>query len=245
MEHGEMGHGEFGDMSVSGPAGIALAAGGPDRDGLEMDILHLRLGPVLADWPAGLVLWCSLQGDAIAGVDVETTDVFAAPQRSAAMTAYRIDAAARLLSLAGAPAGASLVRLRDLLLGGAALEGVLDELAQVRRAVARSSSLRWSLNNLGEIDAGLVRQHRWPISWTGDVYERLLHLLDVTSGSTTAAHQDPSSEGPAELRAIAAVLPLLLPGMDLAAARLVVASLVGHPAAPTLLSARDEQRVGF
>jgi len=81
-----------------------------------MDILHLRLGPVLADWPAGLVLWCSLQGDAIAGVDVETTDVFAAPQRSAAMTAYRIDAAARLLSLAGAPAGASLVRLRDLLL---------------------------------------------------------------------------------------------------------------------------------
>jgi len=38
---------------------------------------------------------------------------------------------------------------------------------------------------------------------------------------------------------------LLLPGMDLAAARLVVAGLVGHPAAATLLSARDEQRVGF
>lgn len=92
---------------VSGPGGIAVAAGGPDRDGLEMDILHLRLGPVLADWPAGLVLWCSLQGDAIAGVDVDTTDVFAAPQRSAAMTAYRIDAAARLLSLAGAAAGAA------------------------------------------------------------------------------------------------------------------------------------------
>ena len=38
------------DMS---PDGIPLAEGADDRDGLEMDVLHLPLGPVLAHWPAG------------------------------------------------------------------------------------------------------------------------------------------------------------------------------------------------
>ena len=75
-EHGGMDHGGM-DMA---PAGIALAQGGEDRDGLEMDVLHLRLGPVLPFWPVGLVLRCSLQGDVI--VDAEASVIDAGDQPS-------------------------------------------------------------------------------------------------------------------------------------------------------------------
>ena len=70
MDHGGMDHG---DMEMS-PGGIPLAEGGEDRDGLEMDVLHVRLGPVLPHWPAGLVLRCSLQGDVIAEAQAELVD---------------------------------------------------------------------------------------------------------------------------------------------------------------------------
>ena len=43
---------DHGDMQMA-PSGIPLAEGGQDRDGLEMDVLHVRLGPVLRHWPAG------------------------------------------------------------------------------------------------------------------------------------------------------------------------------------------------
>ena len=43
------------DMGMSGPAGLPLAGGDDsDRDGLEMDVTHLTLGPLLPNWPA----WC-------------------------------------------------------------------------------------------------------------------------------------------------------------------------------------------
>ena len=45
---------DAGDMA---PDGVPLAGNDDaDRDGLEMDVLHLPLGPVLRHWPAGLVL---------------------------------------------------------------------------------------------------------------------------------------------------------------------------------------------
>ncbi len=48
-------------------AGLEMAGRGPDRDGLKLDQLHLSLGPVLADWPTGLMLRITLQGDVIQG----------------------------------------------------------------------------------------------------------------------------------------------------------------------------------
>ncbi len=58
-------------MDMPMPGGIPLASGGPDRDGLDLDLLHLPLGPVLAHWPAGLVVHCSLQGDVIVSAEAE------------------------------------------------------------------------------------------------------------------------------------------------------------------------------
>src|SRR5258708_27816729 len=47
------------------PAGLRMAGRGADRDGLKLDQLHVPLGPVLPDWPAGLVVHVTLQGDVV------------------------------------------------------------------------------------------------------------------------------------------------------------------------------------
>ncbi len=75
--HGDMGMDMGGgmddgmDMDMPMPGGIPLASGGVDRDGLDLDLLHLPLGPVLAHWPAGLVVRCGLQGDVIVSAEAE------------------------------------------------------------------------------------------------------------------------------------------------------------------------------
>ena len=108
LEHDD-GHHEgmdHGDMDMA-PGGIPLAEGGKDRDGLEMDVLHMSLGPILAQWPAGLVLECSLQGDVI--VDAAARQLPSGPANErdcgamepATAAAVRLDNAGRLLALAG------------------------------------------------------------------------------------------------------------------------------------------------
>jgi hypothetical protein len=72
--HGDMGHGDHGDMADMHMAGMRMGTGpvrglpmareGDDRVGLRLGRLHVPLGPVLPDWPAGLVMRLTLQGDA-------------------------------------------------------------------------------------------------------------------------------------------------------------------------------------
>lgn len=233
MDQGQMDHGQMDDgghdqgMMTSGPGGIPLASGAPDRDGLEMDVLHLRLGPVLADWPAGLVVWCALQGDAVTEVEVEVLEVPGSSEGGTSWLAYRVDAAARVLSLAGAAGlSAEARRLRGRLLDHDTWEQVLRELAILHRKVSRARLLRWSLRGLGEVDddAEIAPSPRW----RGGVHQRLLGLLDVERGAATEPEALTHSLARADLQAVAAALPYVLPGNDLAAARLVVASLVGQ-----------------
>ena len=76
---GHEGHGDGGhDHGAMAPDGIPLAEGAEDRDGLEMDELHLPLGPVLAHWPSGVVLRVTLHGDVVAEAEVERLDAHAA-----------------------------------------------------------------------------------------------------------------------------------------------------------------------
>ena len=59
---------DMGDMDMGGmemPGGLPMADRGADRDGLTLDQLHVPLGPVLPDWPAGLVVHLTLQGDVV------------------------------------------------------------------------------------------------------------------------------------------------------------------------------------
>ncbi len=235
MDHGDMDHGDMdhGDMEMA-PAGVPLAEGGADRDGLEMDVLQVPLGPVLPHWPAGLVLRCSLHGDLVASADVERMDTDR--DQSAADGARgeaRLDAAIRcdnvagLLSLAGWDDGAGQARaVRDLLLfGGTPLEGA-DAVQRLRRRVTGARLLRWSLRGVGVVGADMLEEHALPQRLGGDVWDRLLGMLD-RAAAVLGSSEVPA--GPAPRRDRAAfdtdALPHLVAGLDLAAARLVVASL--------------------
>ncbi|GAA2025691.1 hypothetical protein GCM10009740_14270 [Terrabacter terrae] len=231
MDHGDMDHGDMdhGDMDMA-PDGIALAEGADDRDGLEMDELHLRLGPVLRHWPAGLEMTWTLHGDLV--TEAEGRWIGSATGESATQglpsTALLADAVRDVLQLAGWTEGAErAMRVRDLAVGSLAGRGDADlarEAAALVRRVRRSRTLRWSLRGLGRVERGWLDDHQLPSWWAGDANDRLLALLDAVHVSTDAG------PGPDVLleRPDAAHLTRLCTGVEVAAARLVVASLAPH-----------------
>ncbi|MFU8854831.1 hypothetical protein ACNAW0_28265 [Micromonospora sp. SL1-18] len=231
VDHGGMGHGAM-DLT---PAGIPLACGGADRDGLELDLLHLRLGPVLAYWPAGLVLRCTVHGDVI--VDAETSLVGADGSVAAAeepdgrddlrrFAARRCDNAASLLGLAGWEDAAARARgIRDALLFTTGPGPAAGELERLRRMVGRSWLLRWSLRRIGPLEAPELTRLGLPATMTGDVRDRLLAMLDRAAGSIAGHVMDQPRGTPIE------AIPDLVRGWDIATARLIVASLDLDPLA--------------
>jgi hypothetical protein len=217
-EHGgdEGEHGEHGGMDMA-PAGIPLARGGEDRDGLEMDVLRVPLGPVLLHWPPGLVLTCSLQGDVIADADVDVLDRDEVARDDpgagpATAAARRCDTIASLLALAGwEDAAGHARRLRDEILDAGDPSVAGAGLERLRRRVERSRVLRWSLRGLRPVYQRDIDRLGLPSLTLGDTYDRLLALL---------AHPD-EPVGGVPLEAI----PELVGGLDLATARLVVSSV--------------------
>src|SRR5690606_1954924 len=116
--------------------------------GLEMDVLAVRLGPVLPYWPAGLVLQCSLQGDVITAARAETVDGAPHPESDPAPEARTIDNVVSLLALAGLDdAAAQARRVRDAVLREDG-EPTAGHVERLRRKVRRSRTLRWSLRGI-------------------------------------------------------------------------------------------------
>jgi hypothetical protein len=230
MDHGEMGHGEMGHGGMEmAPDGIPLAEGGEDRDGLEMDVLHVRLGPVLAHWPAGLALRCSLQGDVIVAADAQTLDQPTQYEDAEPVLehARRCDNIAALLALAGWEDAAAEARgARDGLLTPppTSPDATVARLARLHRKVNRSRLLRWSLRGICPLSSDEVAQHGLPTGAAGDTYDRLLGMLERTHREVAAGGRDrsrPAALSPDQL-------PPLVTGLDLGTARLVLASLDIH-----------------
>lgn len=213
------------------PAGLMLAMGDDDlRDGLEMDVLPVPLGPVLPAWPAGLVLRCTLSGDVVVSAEPEVLEAdetatrLTGPQDPAEARARACDGAARLLALAGAAdLAAAAVRVRDALLAGA--PDALDRRAGLRERVARSWTLRWMLRGLGVLDEAALAEHGLPHALAGDVRDRLLALLDVDGLPAQAPDAGAAGTQAEAGGAVVAALPALVTGLELVTARLVVASL--------------------
>ncbi|NYG55312.1 hypothetical protein [Nocardioides perillae] len=230
MDHGGghegMDHGRHGDMDMS-PSGIPLAQGGDDRDGLEMDVLDVRLGPVLPHWPAGLVLRCSLQGDVVTEARAELLDGEQPREAAAAPLARRLDNIASLLALAGWDDAAAEARsLRDVVLAPGD-DPTVGRVARLRRRVRRSWTLRWSLRGVRPLSEDDVRQLGLPAHAGGDAYDRLIGMLDrAAAGDETASTGDAAGHTHDVDRTLSAdLLAHLVTGLDLATARLVVASL--------------------
>ncbi|MCW5252346.1 hypothetical protein [Streptomyces sp. SHP 1-2] len=266
------GHG--GAMDV--PGGLPMAEQGEDRDGLMLDRLHVPLGPLLADWPAGLAVRVTLQGDVVQEAEVEEplrrgtavaeafwvqpwlcaaagepVSVGAAARRRAAA---HLDSLARLLSVAGWPAEAIVARrLRDDLLGGAPVVAVASRLERFARRVGRSRTLAWMTRGIGRVSAEAAREAgvSGPAAraggdvtgryrqWLADV-RRDVGRMEEPSPIRLAVDESPRgwwrNDDPPSA-ALIALLPALLNGAELAAARLVVASL--DPDLDELAAARD------
>ena len=240
-DHG--GHGGHGDVGMDMPGAIPMADRGDDRDGLMLDQLHVPLGPLLPDWPAGLVVHTTLQGDVIQDARVEVVGCAAPsfwnePWRRVASgdpvtvgaasrrrVAGHLDSLARLLTVAGwADAAARSRHLRDDLLTGATTAELGPRLWRLARRVRRSRTLRWLTNDIGAVPAGAS-----PLRARGDVTARWSgwlaaaeQLLPDLDRSDRLPLGDAPRDPPAEL---VAMLPRLLTGTELATARLVVASL--------------------
>ncbi len=206
MDHGDM------DMA---PDGIPLAGGSEDdRDGLEMDVLPVRLGPVLPSWPAGLVLDVTLHGDLVTGATARLLgDGDPEPTGDDAPAAARACAdVAAVLDLAGWPDGAARARAtRDAFLDRDD-EHAGVALADLSRRVAASRLLAWSLRGVGVVNADTARELGLHGHLAGDCLDRVHgHLVRASNGSPAAV----------PLSAVGH----LITGCDLAVARLVVASL--------------------
>ena len=240
MDHGDMDHGDMdhGDMDHGGmdmsPGGIPLAEGGEDRDGLEMDVLTVHLGPVLPHWPPGLVLSCHLHGDVVAAAEARLVGTDPDhPDRqpghlppgasSREWAARRCDRAVDVLALAGWDDGASRARhARDVLLG----EDVLDSGGRIIEdllwSTRRSRMLRWSLRGIRPLSPERTARAGLADHLAGDVMDRLVSML--MRALTVLGEAEPPVDD-VGTGVSPDVVAELVTGLDLATARLVVASL--------------------
>ncbi|EID56501.1 hypothetical protein [Saccharomonospora xinjiangensis] len=226
-EPSERGHDAPDPDSMRMPGDVPMADRADDRDGLTLDQLHLPLGPALPDWPAGLVVRTTLQGDIIQHATVDTVglrDSHPTPGRNTPPpTARSLDSCARLLSVAGWPDAATTARrLRDDILRGTRSAETARSLTRWSRQVRRSRTLRWLLTGIGTTP----HEPTTPPELHGDAITRLHHWIDTAE--QTFHRPTPTTPDPGRTERTQwtlNTLPALLEGTELAGARLVIASL--------------------
>jgi hypothetical protein len=229
-------------------AGLPMADTAPDRDGLQLDALAVALGPVLPGWPTGLLLRGKLQGDVLTDVSLSWVDA-AHPVAAHPVAAHPVDGhpvdghpvdghpvdghpvdghhsdggtarlealdhLARFLDVAGWPVAARDARrarngLRDA--DPDRVDAGRRRAVRLAHRVRRSRTLAWSVRGIGAVEATGVQPFR------GDVLDRIRWWCEVAAGAEPPV--DALPELPLERVAE------LLEGAELAAARLVVASL--------------------
>ncbi|WP_024873767.1 hypothetical protein [Saccharomonospora piscinae] len=181
-------------------------------------IRSLRLGPVAPLWPAGLTVHAVVRDGLLADV---STDVAGEPAGSfwtADNTRARaLDAAARLLAVAGWPdAAQTAAYLRDTALARTFGAEQAPSLRRWARRVRGSPALRRLLTGVGRVPPG----PSVPRSLTGDARRRLHRWVTVAAGDGTSR----PARDEATPWALAA-LPGLLRASPPERAGLVVASL--------------------
>ncbi|MFE0877953.1 hypothetical protein ACFW4X_24370 [Streptomyces smyrnaeus] len=266
---GHKGHGDHHDHGgMEMPAGLPMAGTGPDRDGLELDQLHIALGPFLIDWPTGPTVRLTLQGDVIQRAELEEPGeqlgdgghmpFWAEPWARAAegerigigqaarrRAAAQLDSLGRLLAVAGWAGEATTARrLRDDLLDGAPGAALRPGVRRFARRVGRSRTLYWLTRGLGPLagsraraagvggpaaraDGDVPARYR---TWLADVVrdvDRLAETAPLPADEEGPRGRPTGGEWPSA--ALARLLPDLLEGAELAAARLIVASLDPDP----------------
>lgn len=171
-------------MTGGVPYGRPMAGRAPDRDGLELDQLPVRVGPFFAPFPAGLVLDIKLQGDVVQEVVVPGNG-FAAPSSSSdvgqpetgrdhdpfriatvhgipvvelerARARHHLRWLAHTLRVHGLGAlGCRCLKLAEAV-DSADLTRVAGQVRSLRRFLERSRSLGWATSRAGAIDPSQI-----------------------------------------------------------------------------------------
>ncbi len=220
-------------MDMPMPGGIPLAGEGTDRDGLNLDVLKVPLGPYLPLWPAGMVLHCELQGDVVFGSTIDFP--FGTPEPGPvsdpderASLVHQLDLAERLLRLAGAAAsGTRTRRIRDAALDGAALDQCRSRVQAELVKVRKNWLLQRTLRGLGRIPSG----SGIPALEGTDVWARLLGMFEAAAGQAPGTGHTAGTAGPPAAGDLLKQLPDLVRGQELSVVRLIVASFDLTPAA--------------
>ncbi|MEV0226735.1 hypothetical protein [Streptomyces sp. NPDC050704] len=203
--HGHAGH----DMGVVD--GLPMADRADDRDGLRLDRLHVPLGPALADWPAGLILRLTLQGDMVQEVTVEPVAAPPSPRppfwdelwlRAAAgervtrgaaarrLCAAHLDSLGRFFAVTGWDDMAARARhVRDRCLAGAGAAELTSLVRPLVRRAGRSRTLRWLTAGLGPLPAEHARHSGVTgpaLAADSDAHGRMLAWLDAVARSASA-----------------------------------------------------------
>ncbi len=161
------------------PAGLPMAERGEDRDGLRLDELRVPLGPVLANWPSGLVVRVTLQGDVVTSVEAQGlaevvpyggaggafafwAEPWLRARSGESIThgvaarrycAAHLDSLGRLLDVAGWDDAATHARrTRDDALAGWPAAELARAVHRFTARVTRSRTLRWLTDGLGVLD---------------------------------------------------------------------------------------------
>lgn len=210
---------DMGGMDMPMPGGLPEAVREDDRDGLKLDVLHVQLGPVLAHWPAGLVMSASMQGDVLqatnfmlsANTAQSRRDPAAAEPLATPVSRGHLDQLRALLVLAGDERRARLVtKLRDD-------PSRASQVGLFAARLRRARMLRRSLRGVGVLHADTCAAHgfRSPLAPAGsDAEQRMLLLAD--------AARDGAPPGPVPSPGL---LADAVTGLELTEARLTVASL--------------------
>lgn len=245
MEHGM-------DPGMDMPGGLRMADRAADRDGLRLDVLHVPLGPVLPAWPAGLLVDVEMQGDLIQSArerllasGTPSPPYWSAPAADARRSGGRraaahLDSLGRLLTVAGWDDAASQAQtVRDELLSRGDGGATSDAVARLRRRLSSSRALRLATDGLGVLSAADAA--RWDVTGPaaravprgGDATARWQTWLDeaalALADPGSIAAEGPRGVGPGCSAALLRAATALMAGLDLAAARIVMASLDPDP----------------
>jgi hypothetical protein len=148
--------------------------------------------------------------------------------------ARRCDNIASLLALAGWDVAAAEARhIRDeILTDTGAGKGVpakartaQGRLGELQRKVTRSWLLRWSLRGVRPLHDLEIEERDLPQWWRGDTYDRLLSMIERARDELSAPLPPGDDAETGGARVPVKAIPYLVTGLDLATARLVIASL--------------------
>ena len=170
-------YGQGGKAMTGGvPYGRPMPERADARDGLKLDYLPVRVGPLFSPFPVGLALDLKLQGDVIQEATVENFADPSAPERSIFHRALRAPVPLRDLEVARARGhlqwlsdavavtGAASLSERILRLAQRLVPGDGDEIRALERSLHRRGFLAWNTRGVGVLEADVLQGITGPVA---------------------------------------------------------------------------------